>query len=168
MIEVRQQLLDPPWRAEGGHWSSAKQGPGRYVSSSLSSHKEKTCPPCNAIGERVFLAFVSKKYIGLHSAHNFSPLPHEAANLRASLIAKYFDVIDPVYPMIHRESFLRDYDFFWSLTPAERPSADGALVALIFVMLAMGTQFVTLPSSDDKEQTAEFYGKTSTLVYELL
>lgn len=63
--------------------------------------------------------------------------------------------------MIHRESFLQDYDFFWSLTPAERPSADGALVALIFVMLAMGTQFVTLPSSDDKEQTAEFYVSAS-------
>lgn len=86
----------------------------------------------------------------------------------ASLIAKYFDVIDPVYPMIHRESFLRDYDFFWSLAPEERPSVDGSLVALIFVMLAMGTQFVTLPSPDDKEQTAEFYGKISTLEYELL
>ena len=61
--------------------------------------------------------------------------------------------------MIHRESFLGDYDFFWSLASVERPSVDGSLVALIFVMLAMGTQFVTLPSSDDKEQTAEFYGK---------
>lgn len=65
--------------------------------------------------------------------------------------------------MIHRESFLRDYDFFWSVAPAERPSVDGSLVALIFVMLAMGTQFVTLPSSDDKEQTAEFYGKKPAL-----
>ena len=99
--------------------------------------------------------------------------------------------------MLHRESFLRDYDFFWSLSPAERPSVDGSLVALIFVILAMGTrkttpahysfvqadrehrdnvsvlscsprkdktdlenitEFVRLPSSDDKEQTAEFYG----------
>ena len=40
---------------------------------------------------------------------------------------------------------------------------DGSLVALIFAMLAMGTQFVTLPSSDDKEQTAEFYGKILNL-----
>lgn len=72
--------------------------------------------------------------------------------------------------MIHRESFLRDYDFFWSLAPAERPSVDGSLVALIFVMLAMGTQFVTLPSpsSDGKEQGAEFYGKILALVYEIL
>ena len=68
--------------------------------------------------------------------------------------------------MIHRESFQRDYDFFWSVAPAERPSEDGSLVALIFVMLAMGTQFVTLPSSDDKEQTAEFYGKSSAPAYQ--
>lgn len=70
--------------------------------------------------------------------------------------------------MIHRESFLRDYDFFWSLAPAERPSVDGSLVALILVILAMGTQFVTLPSSDAKEQTAEFYGKIPALVYKVL
>ena len=90
----------------------------------------------------------------------------ETANSLSSLILKYFEVVDPVYPMIHYESFLRDYEFFWSVVPAERPSVDGSLVALIFVMLAMGTQFVTLPSSDDKEQTAEFYGKTPTLVHE--
>lgn len=69
--------------------------------------------------------------------------------------------------MIHHESFLRDYDFFWLLAPEERPSVDGSLVALMFVMLAMGTQFVTLPSSDDKEQTAEFYGKIRAPVYEV-
>ena len=68
--------------------------------------------------------------------------------------------------MIHPETFLRDYNFFWSLAPVERPSVDGSLVALIFVMLAMGTQFVTLPSSDDKEQTAEFYGKTPGQAHE--
>ena len=77
---------------------------------------------------------------------------------RRSLITKYFDAVDPVYPMIHRGSFLRDYDLFWSLPTIERPSSEGDLVALIFVMLAMGTQFVTLPSPDEKEQTAEFYG----------
>ena len=93
-------------------------------------------------------------------------MPSDAANSLISLIAKYFDVVDPVYPMIHSESFLRDYDFFWSIAPAERPSVDGSFVALIFVMLAMGTQFVTLPSSDDKEQTAEFYGKIPILVHE--
>lgn len=60
--------------------------------------------------------------------------------------------------MIHRESFERDYSLFWSLGPSERHTSDGSLVALIFVMLAMGTQFVELPSLEEKEQTAEFYG----------
>ena len=60
--------------------------------------------------------------------------------------------------MIHRESFERDYSCFWLLDPAERSAGDASLVALIFVMLAMGTQFVDLPSLEEKEQTAEFYG----------
>lgn len=63
--------------------------------------------------------------------------------------------------MIHRETFESDYNQFWSLTPAERTTVDASLVALIFVMLAMGTQFVELPSLEEKVQTAEFYGMSS-------
>ena len=127
------------------------------------------CRRSNPVRER-FFALSSREYISFpFCSHATGPSSsQEAANFLSSLIAKYFDVVDPVYPMIHRESFLRDYDFFWSLAPAERPSVDASLVALIFVMLAMGTQFVTLPSSDDKEQTAEFYGKISALVYQVL
>ncbi|KAL9130532.1 MAG: hypothetical protein Q9217_001300 [Psora testacea] len=77
------------------------------------------------------------------------------------LVAKYFDVIDPVYPFLHRESFQKDYDAFWSLPLEEHRYVDGSLVALIFVMLAMGTQFVAIPSPDAKEQTAEFYVSAS-------
>ncbi|KAI4283315.1 MAG: hypothetical protein L6R35_005205 [Caloplaca aegaea] len=73
------------------------------------------------------------------------------------LVAKFFDAVDPVYPMIHRENFEDDYAHFWSMNPQERTTGDGCLVALIFVMLAMGTQFVDLPSPEEKEQTAEFY-----------
>lgn len=73
------------------------------------------------------------------------------------LIAKYADAVDGVYPMIEWDSFQRDYDVFWSLQPVERRSVDGSLIALIFVMLAMGTQFVTVPRIEEKEQTAEFY-----------
>ncbi len=62
------------------------------------------------------------------------------------------------YPIISRDLFQRDYDSFWSLPPLERCTVDGSLIPLIFVMLAMGTQFVALPSPDEKEQTAEFYG----------
>lgn len=77
------------------------------------------------------------------------------------LIAKYFDVVDPVYPMIDQTTFRLDYDHIWSLPPLERKHVDASLVALVFVMLAMGTQFVALPSAAQKEQTAEFYVSAS-------
>ena len=74
-----------------------------------------------------------------------------------SLVSKYFDVVDPVYPMLDWECFRKDYEGFWSATAPERQNVDGSLVALIFVMLAMGTQFVALPSHEEMEQTSEFY-----------
>ena len=73
------------------------------------------------------------------------------------LVAKYFEAVDPVYPMINRETFQKDYDNFWLAQTIDHRHADGSLIALIFAMLAMGTQFVDLPSPDEKEQTAEFY-----------
>lgn len=60
--------------------------------------------------------------------------------------------------MVHRPSFYANYEHFWSLPSSERDCADGGLVALIFVMLAMGTQFASFPEREEKQQTAEFYG----------
>lgn len=57
------------------------------------------------------------------------------------------------------QTFFADYEHFWSLPQAEKNLADGTMVALIFAMLAMGTQFVTsteTPTNATK-QTAEFY-----------
>ncbi len=46
------------------------------------------------------------------------------------------------------------------MTPEERSNVDGALVALMFVMLALGTQFAAVfPFPDEKEQQAEFWGE---------
>lgn len=59
--------------------------------------------------------------------------------------------------MLRRETFEKDYRHFRSLSPEERTTADGPLVTLVFFMLAMGTQFVDLPSPEEKEQTAKFY-----------
>jgi hypothetical protein len=73
------------------------------------------------------------------------------------LLDMYFECVDPVYPMIHRQTFYADYEQFWSLTPAERERSDGALVAMIFAMIAMGTQFISTTTYHDRQQTAEFY-----------
>ncbi|CAJ2512151.1 Uu.00g051660.m01.CDS01 [Anthostomella pinea] len=71
------------------------------------------------------------------------------------LLSQYFECVDPVYPMIHRQTFYADYESFWLLRDTEK--TDAAFVALLFVMLALGTQFVTTTNPQDRKQTAEFY-----------
>ncbi|KAH6631627.1 hypothetical protein F5144DRAFT_592598 [Chaetomium tenue] len=77
------------------------------------------------------------------------------------LLNRYFECVDPVYPMLHRQTFYADYEHFWSLSRPEKDRADAAFVALIFVMLALGTQFVTSTSPKERKQTAEFYASAS-------
>ncbi|KAE8845691.1 hypothetical protein PTNB73_01671 [Pyrenophora teres f. teres] len=73
------------------------------------------------------------------------------------LVAKYFDAVDPVYPMVHRRNFHADYERFWSLSQEEKQAADPVLVALHFVVYAMGTQFIHTPDNRERAQIAEFY-----------
>ncbi|KAF2799848.1 hypothetical protein K505DRAFT_404390 [Melanomma pulvis-pyrius CBS 109.77] len=77
------------------------------------------------------------------------------------LVAKYFDAVDPVYPMVHRRNFYADYERFWSLPLPEKQVADPVLVALHFVIYAMGTQFIHTPSDQERAQIAEFYVSAS-------
>ncbi|KAL2189501.1 fungal-specific transcription factor [Thermothelomyces heterothallicus CBS 203.75] len=77
------------------------------------------------------------------------------------LLNRYFECVDPVYPMLHRQTFYADYEHFWSLSRAEKDRSDAAFVALIFVMLALGTQFVTSTNPAERKQTAEFYASAS-------
>ncbi|KAB5540472.1 fungal-specific transcription factor domain-containing protein [Coniochaeta sp. 2T2.1] len=77
------------------------------------------------------------------------------------LLGRYFECVDPVYPMLHRQTFYADYEHFWSLPPTEKNRIDAAFVALLFVMLALGTQFVTSTSPAERKQTAEFYASAS-------
>jgi len=77
------------------------------------------------------------------------------------LLTRYFECVDPVYPMLHRQTFYADYEHFWQLSPIEKNGAEPAFIALIFVMLALGTQFVTTTSPRERKQTAEFYASAS-------
>lgn len=77
------------------------------------------------------------------------------------LVNKYFDAVDPVYPMVHRRNFYADYERFWSLPLPEKQTADPVLVALHFVIYAMGTQFISTPSEQERAQIAEFYVSAS-------
>jgi len=75
------------------------------------------------------------------------------------LVAQYFECVDPVYPCVHRQTFYALYEHFWSLPRAEKDKENASFVALLFVMLALGTQFVSTTKStqDDRRQMAEFY-----------
>jgi hypothetical protein len=66
--------------------------------------------------------------------------------------------------MIHRQTFYAGDEHFWSMKPDEQMEMDAAFIALIFLMLALGTQFVTLTSSVERKKTAEFYASASNQV----
>ncbi|KAI0203801.1 fungal-specific transcription factor domain-containing protein [Astrocystis sublimbata] len=71
------------------------------------------------------------------------------------LLSQYFECVDPIYPMIHSQRFYAEYERFWTLKVSAQ--ADASFVALLFVMLALGTQFVSTTNPQDRKQTAEFY-----------
>lgn len=73
------------------------------------------------------------------------------------LIAKYFEVVDPVYPFLHRRTFYADYERFWSLSSEDKGQSDASFIALHYAMYALGTQFMQFPSYAERSSTAEFY-----------
>lgn len=79
------------------------------------------------------------------------------------LLTRYFECVDPVYPMLHRQSFLHQYEHFWNLSVEERCQFDPAFVALMFVMYGLGTQFQRIPNSNEqsKTNTAEMYASAA-------
>lgn len=77
------------------------------------------------------------------------------------LLASYFECVDPVYPMLHRQTFYAEYEHFWSTDAVEKNNTDPAFVALLFAMLALGTQFETTTSPLERKSTAEFYASAS-------
>jgi Fungal specific transcription factor domain len=63
--------------------------------------------------------------------------------------------------MIQKQRFYVEYEHFWSLDPMERNRSDGSFLALVFIMLAMGTQFISLPLETSRSETSEFYASAS-------
>ncbi|GAW14338.1 hypothetical protein ANO14919_037390 [Xylariales sp. No.14919] len=75
------------------------------------------------------------------------------------LLSQYFECVDPIYPMIHRQTFYVEYERFWLLKDTAHNEA--SIVSLLFVMLALGTQFVSTTNPQDRKQTAEFYASAA-------
>lgn len=73
------------------------------------------------------------------------------------LISKYFEIIDPLYPILDRDEFLEGYEAFWQMAYPDKCKVDAALLALHFVVYASATQFIELAFPSDQPKTAEFY-----------
>jgi hypothetical protein len=73
------------------------------------------------------------------------------------LVEKYFAAIDPLYPIIWRPDFHRDYENFWNLSVEEKQQYDAARVSLHFIIYAIGTQLLESCQPEEREHTAEFY-----------
>lgn len=74
-----------------------------------------------------------------------------------SLVAKYFECVDPVYPMLNQQQFITEYDRFWTMSTVERQHSDASVLALHFAVYAMGAQFIQMESEQARAQIAEFY-----------
>ena len=77
------------------------------------------------------------------------------------LVAKYMEVVDPVYPCIHRRTFYTDYEHFWASSPAKKNEASADLLALHYTIYALGTQFMPLASCQERRSSSEFYASAS-------
>jgi Fungal specific transcription factor domain len=76
----------------------------------------------------------------------------------SSLVNIFFQAVDPVYPLISRERFYTDYEGFWELDDSKKLEVDIDFIALTFMILAMGTQFLQGPDPTGQvKDGAEFY-----------
>jgi hypothetical protein len=78
------------------------------------------------------------------------------------LIAKYFDAIDSIFPILHEGNFYALYEAFWRLPLASKAQVDTSFVALLFVMLALGSQLLRpavdpFMSRSNQGDGSEFY-----------
>lgn len=76
------------------------------------------------------------------------------------LVAKYFEIVDPLYPILDQAAFRKEYEYFWSLSYDEKCKYEAAMVSLHFVIYATATQYIELPSSTERTKTAEFYSQS--------
>ena len=89
------------------------------------------------------------------------------------LVDRFFECVDPIYPMIHRQTFFADYAGFWA---ARRRQARGGqpytgsdsaaepdFVGLMLIIMALGVQFMPTSatfSPDTKQNVAKFYASS--------
>ncbi|KAK4129982.1 hypothetical protein BT67DRAFT_446094 [Trichocladium antarcticum] len=169
----RRMTKAPKKRKDGGSWPAIPNAADRGHNVGRLKALGSVATSTGLLSNVPFSAPGSSNVFGIGSEHPFANywtceggLPEVISVLPDKLQAdillnRYFECVDPVYPMLHRQTFYADYEHFWSLAQPEKDCSDAAFVALISVMLALGTQFVTSTSPAERKQTAEFYASAS-------
>ena len=75
------------------------------------------------------------------------------------LMIKFFEIVDPMYPVLDRLEVMSGYHHFWSLSEEERRNYDATTIALHFVLYANATLFIEHGSAPERTRTAEFYSE---------
>ncbi|KAL6703395.1 hypothetical protein ACN47E_009737 [Coniothyrium glycines] len=151
-VQVHVQVPPSPPRTQYRSVSLSSTGSSPFLLSNIPYSNHTPAPFFGLGSEHPFANYWTSRG-GLAEVVGVLPAKEQAD----ILVDKYFDAVDPVYPMVHRRNFYADYERFWSLPPAEKHVADPVLVALHFVVYAMGTQFIHTPSNQERAQIAEFY-----------
>lgn len=72
-------------------------------------------------------------------------------------MTKFFEIVDPMYPVMDRFEIMSGYQHFWSLPEEDRSHYDPTTLALHFVVFANATLFIEHGSPTERTRTAEFY-----------
>jgi hypothetical protein len=75
-----------------------------------------------------------------------------------ALIERFFNAVDPLYPIVPRDTFMADFESFWSLPDEAKHKYDPAQVALQFAVYANAVQDTSLQEGLEAQlNTATFY-----------
>ncbi|RAR09738.1 zn 2cys6 transcription factor [Stemphylium lycopersici] len=151
-VQVQVQVPPTPVRTQYRSVSLSSSGSSTFLLSNIPYSNHTPVPFFGLGSEHPFANYWTSRG-GLAEVVGVLPAKEQAD----ILVDKYFDAVDPVYPMVHRRNFYADYERFWSLPLDEKHAADPVLVALHFVVYAMGTQFIHTTDNRERAQIAEFY-----------
>ena len=83
-------------------------------------------------------------------------------------LACYWEFVHPVFPLLHKTSFIDQYERVWASSKGDRARPDDieepTFMAILNLVFALGCKYSTLVHSSQKSSTAdEFYQRTRVL-----
>ena len=73
------------------------------------------------------------------------------------LVERYFQVVDPIYPVVCKDVFMIEYNNFWNTPADQKHLSDPAHLALQLAMFTTSAAYGGVPSGGDRDTSAVFY-----------